>query len=40
MSVQSIYQQKRMSAADAVRIVRNGETIVVPTAGGEPPTLL
>lgn len=40
MSVQSIYQQKRMSAADAVRIVRNGETIVVPTAVGEPPTLL
>ena len=40
MSVQSLYQQKRMSAADAVRVVRNGETIVVPTAVGEPPTLL
>jgi antitoxin (DNA-binding transcriptional repressor) of toxin-antitoxin stability system len=40
MSVQSLYQQKRMSAADAVRVVRNGDTIVVPTAVGEPPALL
>lgn len=40
MSVQSPYQQKRMSAADAVRIVKDGETIVVPTAVGEPPALL
>ncbi len=40
MSAQSLYQQKRMSAADAVRVVRNGDTIVVPTAVGEPPTLL
>ena len=40
MSVQTQYQQKRMSAADAIRVVRNGETIVVPTAVGEPPGLL
>ncbi len=40
MSVRALYQQKRMSAADAVRVVRNGETIIVPTAVGEPPTLL
>ena len=40
MSVQSLYQQKRMSAADAVRVVRNGETVVIPTAVGEPPALL
>jgi acyl-CoA hydrolase len=40
MSYQSLYQQKRLSAADAVRLVRNGDTIVVPTAVGEPPTLL
>jgi acyl-CoA hydrolase len=40
MSVQALYQQKRMSATDAIRIVRNGDTIVVPTAVGEPPSLL
>jgi acyl-CoA hydrolase len=40
MSYQSLYQQKRMSAADAVRVVRNGDTIIVPTAVGEPPALL
>ena len=40
MSVQALYQQKRMSAVDAVRHVKNGEMIVVPTAVGEPPTLL
>ena len=40
MSVQALYQQKRMSAADAIRIVKNGDTIVVPTGVGEPPSLL
>ena len=40
MSFKSLYQQKRLSAADAVRVVRNGDTIVVPTAVGEPPALL
>ncbi len=40
MSIQALYQQKRMSAADAVRVVRNGDTIIVPTAVGEPPGLL
>ena len=40
MSYQSQYQQKRMAAADAIRVVRNGDTIIVPTAVGEPPTLL
>ena len=34
------YQQKLMSPADAVRQVRNGDTIIVPTGVGEPPTLL
>jgi acyl-CoA hydrolase len=29
-----------MSAADAIRVVKNGDTIVVPTAVGEPPSLL
>ena len=40
MSHQSDYQSKRMTAADAVRQVRNGDMIVVPTGVGEPPTLL
>jgi acyl-CoA hydrolase len=40
MSVQGLYEQKRMSAADAIRVIRNGDTIVVPTAVGEPPALL
>lgn len=40
VTAQSLYQQKRMTAADAVRQVRNGDTIVVPTGVGEPPTLL
>jgi acyl-CoA hydrolase len=40
MTPQQLYQQKRMAPADAVRLVRNGDTIVVPTGVGEPPTLL
>lgn len=40
MSVQLKYQQKRKSAAEAIRVVQNGDTIIVPTAVGEPPTLL
>jgi acyl-CoA hydrolase len=40
MSVQALYQQKRMSAADAIRVVKNSDTIVVPTGVGEPPSLL
>lgn len=40
MSVQAQYQQKRMSAADAIHVVKDGDTIVVPTGVGEPPALL
>lgn len=40
MSVQLKYQQKRKSAAEAIRVVQNGDTIIVPTAVGEPPALL
>ncbi len=40
MSVQSQYLQKRVPAADAVRLVRDGDFIIVPTGVGEPPTLL
>jgi acyl-CoA hydrolase len=34
------YLQKRVAAADAVRLVRNGDFIIVPTGVGEPPALL
>ena len=40
MTPQQLYQQKRMVPADAVRLVRNGDTIIVPTGVGEPPALL
>lgn len=40
MSAKEQYQQKKMAASDAIRVVRNGDTIVVPTAVGEPPALL
>ena len=40
MSIQHLYRQKRVSAADAVRQVRDGDFIIVPTGVGEPPTLL
>ena len=40
MSIQELYIQKRISAADAVRQVRDGDFIIVPTGVGEPPTLL
>ncbi|MCX7255922.1 MAG: 4-hydroxybutyrate CoA-transferase [Polaromonas sp.] len=40
MSVQTQYQQKRLSAADAIRVVHNGDTVVIPTAVAEPPALL
>ncbi len=40
MSVQSLYASKRMSAADAIQVVRDGDAIIVPTGVGEPPALL
>ncbi len=40
MSIQSQYQEKLRPAHDAIRIVQDGETIVVPTGVGEPPALL
>ncbi|MDR3480952.1 MAG: acetyl-CoA hydrolase/transferase C-terminal domain-containing protein [Burkholderiaceae bacterium] len=40
MSVKQQYEQKLTSAADAIRIVRNGDYIIVPTAVAEPPALL
>jgi acyl-CoA hydrolase len=40
MSFDQKYKEKRMAAADAVRLVKDGETIVVSTGVGEPPVLL
>ncbi|MDY0747357.1 acetyl-CoA hydrolase/transferase C-terminal domain-containing protein [Paucibacter sp. R3-3] len=40
MSVRDLYQSKLQPAADAVRHVRDGDAIIVPTGVGEPPTLL
>ena len=40
MTIQDLYQKKRLAAADAVRQVRDGDMIIVPTGVAEPPTLL
>lgn len=40
MSFAKTYAGKRISAADAVGLVKNGDFIVVPTGVGEPPALL
>jgi acyl-CoA hydrolase len=40
MSIQQQYQRKKMSAADAVRQLEDGDMIIVPTGVGEPPGLL
>ncbi|KQP20600.1 acetyl-CoA hydrolase/transferase family protein [Pseudorhodoferax sp. Leaf267] len=40
MSHQALYRDKRTTAAQAVRHVRNGDMVIVPTGVGEPPTLL
>ena len=40
MSIQSQYLQRRTSAEEAIRLVRDGDFAIVPTGVGEPPTLL
>ena len=40
MTIQQQYLQKRMTAADAVRQVQDGDFIIVPTGVGEPPAVL
>ncbi len=40
MSVHAQYAAKRVTPAEAIRNVHNGDTIVVPTAVAEPPALL
>ena len=37
---QALYDNKRMTPTDAANLIRNGDTIVVPTGVGEPPALL
>ncbi len=40
MSVSNLYQQKMMTAAEAIHLLQDGDAVVVPTGVGEPPTLL
>ena len=40
MQVQELYRQKSCSVSDAIAHVRDGDTIIVPTGVGEPPSLL
>ncbi len=40
MSVQSLYAERRRDPHDAVGVVRDGESVVVPIGVGEPPALL
>ena len=39
-SAQTLYASKLTSPTDAVRLLRDGDTIIVPTGVGEPPALL
>jgi acyl-CoA hydrolase len=40
MSANDLYQQKRTTPEDAIGLVRDGDSIIVPTGVGEPPALL
>ena len=40
MSFVTLHEQKRCSASDAVGLIRDGDTVIVPTGVGEPPALL
>ena len=40
MSISVQYQSRRITADEAVRLVRDGDHIIVPTGVGEPPALL
>jgi acyl-CoA hydrolase len=39
-SAQALYDSKRGTASDALRLLRDGDCIIVPSGVGEPPTLL
>lgn len=38
--LQALYDSKRMTPTDAAGLIRDGDTVVVPTGVGEPPALL
>jgi acyl-CoA hydrolase len=40
VSVKDLYESKLASAGDAVRLVRDGDQVIVPACAGEPPALL
>ena len=40
MAFAQVYQEKLTKAEDAISLVRNGDTIIVPTGAAEPPKLL
>ncbi len=40
MKYRTEYAQKLTAATDAIRLIRDGNTVIVPSAVGEPPTLL
>ena len=40
MSIQEQYRQKRREVPDAVREIRDGDVVIVPTGVGEPPSIL
>jgi acyl-CoA hydrolase len=40
MPIQQLYRDKRNSAADAMRLLKDNDFIIIPTAAGEPPNLL
>ena len=40
MSTLDLYRQQLRSADEAVRLVQDGDAIIVPTGVGEPPALL
>ena len=40
MTSQDLYRQKLRSADEAVRLVQDNDTVIVPTGVGEPPALL
>jgi acyl-CoA hydrolase len=37
MSPHDLYVQKRVTPAEAVGVIRNGDSVIVPTGVGEPP---
>jgi len=39
-TARELYQAKRMEADAAIRVLRDGDMVIVPTGVGEPPTLL